>query len=72
VTFTSSSTVEAFSDMIPFPLPPGVVYAAIGPVTAGTARAHGLQPVVVAREASAASLVEALVSSLKPGPQEGT
>lgn len=61
VTFTSSSTVEAFREMTPFPLPAGVVFAAIGPVTADTVRAHGLAPLVVAAESTAASLVEALV-----------
>lgn len=61
VTFLSSSAVESFHELLGAPPRGGVVFAAIGPVTADTARALGLAPVVVAREATVAGLIEALV-----------
>jgi uroporphyrinogen III methyltransferase/synthase len=51
VTFTSSSTVRHFAALFPAGELPrlmaGVVVACIGPVTAATAREHGLRPDVV-------------------------
>lgn len=60
VTFTSSSTVEAFHQLAPERLPEGVVFAAIGPITAATAREHGFSPAVVAESYTVAGLVQAL------------
>lgn len=66
VTFTSSSTVERWVDaMGSTPAPP--VVACIGPVTADTARAHGIDVDVVAREHTIPGLVAALVEHLAPG-----
>jgi uroporphyrinogen III methyltransferase / synthase len=61
VTFTSSSTVENYlraagADHVP------PVVAAIGPVTAATARSHGLTVTVEATEHTIAGLVEAVVA----------
>jgi uroporphyrinogen III methyltransferase/synthase len=67
VTFLSSSAVESFHEMLTSPPSPNVVYAAIGPVTADTARALGYEPVVVAREATVAGLVDALVQHYSRG-----
>ena len=63
VTFTSSSTVRSFVDLVG----PGAarasrfVAAVIGPVTAGTARELGLADVVEAAPHSVPGLVDALV-----------
>lgn len=59
VTFTSSSTVERFVDAVG----PGTgraIVACIGPVTAATARALGLDPEIVAEEHTVEGLLEAL------------
>jgi uroporphyrinogen III methyltransferase/synthase len=56
--FTSSSAVEHF--MAAARLPEGCRIAAIGPVTAGTLRNHGLKIDVQAEEYSLKGLVEAL------------
>jgi uroporphyrinogen III methyltransferase/synthase len=61
VTFTSSSTVEAFGDLAPSPLPAGLVYACLGPITARTAAARGFAPLVVADTYTVDGLVDALV-----------
>jgi uroporphyrinogen-III synthase len=59
VTFTSSSTVERFLDLFgPDAMPP--VVACIGPITAATARDHGLTVDVEAHQHTIAGLVDAL------------
>jgi uroporphyrinogen-III synthase len=61
VTFTSSSTVTNFLDALGHrPVPP--VVAAIGPVTAATARDRGLHVDVEAPEHTIDGLVAALVA----------
>jgi uroporphyrinogen III methyltransferase / synthase len=61
VTFTSSSTVERFLDALgPGAVPPAV--ACIGPVTATTARRHGLEVTVEADVHTIDGLVAALVA----------
>jgi uroporphyrinogen-III synthase len=61
VTFTSSSTVTNFLRAIgDRPVPP--VVAAIGPVTAATAREYGLTVDVEAEVHTVAGLVDALVA----------
>ena len=65
VTFTSSSTVEHFVAAFgTAALPPTI--ACIGPVTAATARAHGIDVTVEAGEHTIAGLVAALVARLGP------
>lgn len=66
VTFTSSSTVTNFcralgETAVP-PLLEGVAIACIGPITAGTAREHGLTPHVVCTEYTIPALVSALTA----------
>jgi uroporphyrinogen III methyltransferase/synthase len=65
VTFTSSSTVERWAEAMGAAAPPSIV-ACIGPVTADTARAHGIDVDVVAREHTMTGLVAALVDHLSP------
>lgn len=64
IAFTSSSTVSYFMEaMAPYggkQLLEGVSIACIGPITADTARAHGLQADVVACEYTVEGLLEAL------------
>lgn len=60
VTFTSSSTVERFVEAVGVDRVPPVV-AAIGPVTAGTARSRGLTVDIEATEHTIDGLVAALV-----------
>ncbi|HLJ53404.1 MAG TPA: uroporphyrinogen-III C-methyltransferase [Chthonomonadaceae bacterium] len=67
VTFTSSSTVRNFVATLEaagcdasFRLPAGCIAAAIGPVTAETARAAGIEPAIVALEHTIPGLVAAL------------
>jgi uroporphyrinogen III methyltransferase/synthase len=65
VTFTSSSTVTNFlAALAQAPEPPAVppVVAAIGPVTAATAREHGLDVAVEAPVHTIDGLVDALVA----------
>jgi uroporphyrinogen-III synthase len=64
VTFTSSSTVERYLEAMGDRPVPGVV-ACIGPITAATARDHGLSVDVVADEHTIAGLVRALVDHLR-------
>jgi uroporphyrinogen III methyltransferase/synthase len=61
VTFTSSSTVERLLELVGSDAIPSVV-ACIGPVTAATAREHGLDVDVEAPVHTIAGLVEALVA----------
>jgi uroporphyrinogen III methyltransferase/synthase len=68
ITFTSSSTVHAFCELIQRRLGDGpsralltgAVIACIGPITAATARERGLEPAVIAREYTADGLAKAL------------
>lgn len=67
VTFTSSSTVTNFMEMLkrmglqdPLPLLKNVEVACIGPVTAKTAEAAGLKVTLMAAEATIESLIAAL------------
>jgi uroporphyrinogen III methyltransferase/synthase len=60
VTFTSSSAVEHYLEVMAGWVPP--VVACIGPVTADTARRHGLTVTVEAPEHTAQGLVAALVA----------
>lgn len=66
VTFTSSSTVDAFHELAPEP-PGGLLYAAIGPVTAETARARGFAPLLVAGTATVDGLLETLAAHYQRG-----
>lgn len=68
ITFTSSSTVRGFVASIaasglgaPGEVLRGVAVACIGPVTAATAREHGLVPAVTAEEYTMNGLTDALV-----------
>src|SRR5439155_25403699 len=65
ITFTSSSTVTNFCDLVgPLPEPsPAVV--SIGPVTSTTARARGLRVDIEAAEHTIAGVVTALVDRLR-------
>ena len=60
ITFTSSSTVHRFVEAAGSHNVPPVV-ACIGPVTAATAREHGLTVDVEARDHTVEGLVDALV-----------
>lgn len=65
ITFTSSSTVENYLDAVGRAGMPGVV-ACIGPVTADTARAKGLNVTLVAEEHTIAGLLAGLVAHFSP------
>jgi uroporphyrinogen III methyltransferase/synthase len=60
VAFTASSTVEGFLRGYGGPPPPGVRVAAIGPVTADTARSAGIQVATTAAEHTIGGLVAAI------------
>ena len=60
VAFTASSTVEGFLRGYGGPPPPGVRVAAIGPVTAGTARSAGIPVAATATDHTIGGLVEAI------------
>jgi uroporphyrinogen III methyltransferase/synthase len=60
VAFTASSTVEGFLRGYGGPPPTGVRVAAIGPVTAGTARSAGIRVAATATEHTIGGLVEAI------------
>jgi uroporphyrinogen III methyltransferase / synthase len=60
VSFTSSSTVANFAAMTGVPMG-GLKAAAIGPITAETARAHGFEVVVAPAEYTVEALIEAIV-----------
>jgi uroporphyrinogen III methyltransferase / synthase len=71
-TFTSSSTVENFCDLLgprAVELLKRVRVATIGPVTTETARVRGLRVDVVAREYTVAGLIQALVESYEEAVQ---
>jgi uroporphyrinogen III methyltransferase/synthase len=61
VTFTSSSTVTRLLELVGPDAIPGIV-ACIGPVTAATAREHGLSVDIEAVDHTVAGLVDALVA----------
>ncbi len=74
VTFTSSSTVKNFMKMLkrmgvedPLPLLKGVEVACIGPVTAETAEAAGLEVTLMAKEATMTSLIDVLCEWKRAG-----
>jgi uroporphyrinogen III methyltransferase/synthase len=60
VAFTSSSTVTNFCEMVGAGAARGLKAAAIGPVTAETARAAGLEVVVQPRKYTVAALTDAI------------
>jgi uroporphyrinogen-III synthase len=60
VAFTASSTVDGFLQGYGGPPPPGVRVAAIGPVTADTARAAGIRVAATATEHTIPGLVAAI------------
>jgi uroporphyrinogen III methyltransferase/synthase len=60
VAFTASSTVEGFLRGYGGPPPPGVRVAAIGPVTADTARSAGIRVVATATDHTIGGLVAAI------------
>lgn len=64
ITFTSSSTVENFVKLVG-KVPEGIKIACIGPITAETAKAHGLKPDIIADEYTIEGLVAAMVDVLK-------
>ncbi len=70
VTFGSSSTVENFLSLIPaetLKAHPGVLLAAIGPVTARTLSRHGLEAGLQPEEYTIPALVEALAAHFAAG-----
>ena len=67
IAFTSSSAVSAFLDVAGRQAVPPVV-ACIGPVTAATARDHGLTVDVEAEVHTLDGLVDALVDTFRAGP----
>jgi len=70
ITFTSSSTVTRFLDAAgPESLPP--VVAAIGPITAATAREHGVRVDIEAEVHSIDGLVDAILGWAATGPRSG-
>ena len=68
ITFTSSSTVRHFVGAMPEPLSNRVKIACIGPITAQTARDHGLRVDIIAQEYTTRGLVDAIVRSRTPIP----
>ncbi|MBI3209185.1 MAG: uroporphyrinogen-III C-methyltransferase [Candidatus Solibacter usitatus] len=62
VTFTSSSTVKNFLSLAGAESLRGVKIASIGPVTSDTARRHGLEVTVEAKEHTTAGLLAAILS----------
>jgi len=62
VTFTASSTVRNFHRAMGEVEGPSIPVAAIGPITAGTARDLGYEVVVVAKEYTIPGLVDAVVT----------
>ncbi len=73
ITFTSSSTVRHFFDLLgdeALPIANRVLIACIGPITAQTAREHGLQVGVIAREYTIPGLVAALTNHFDKAVQQ--
>ena len=68
VTFTSSSTVRNFMNILSERrFMDGVKVAVIGPVTEETARRYGLEPTIVPSEYTVPALVEAIVKYFQNG-----
>lgn len=67
VTFTSSSTVERFCEIVG-PRPEGLRAASIGPITSDTARRHGIDVVVEADPHDLGGLVDAVLAALRREP----
>jgi uroporphyrinogen III methyltransferase/synthase len=67
VAFTASSTVEGFLRGYGGPPPPGVRVAAIGPVTAGAARAAGIRVAATAADHTIGGLVAAIEHAVAGG-----
>jgi uroporphyrinogen III methyltransferase / synthase len=70
VAFTASSTVEGFVRGYGGPPPSGVRVAAIGPVTAGAARAAGMRVAATATQHTIPGLVAAIEHAADPGRDE--
>jgi uroporphyrinogen III methyltransferase/synthase len=72
VTFTSSSTVRGFLQLLapadPRRLLEGVVVAAIGPITAETAATHGLRVSVMPHEYTVPALADAIAAHFETSP----
>jgi uroporphyrinogen-III synthase len=68
VAFTASSTVEGFLRGYGGPPPPGVRVAAIGPVTAETARSAGIRVAATATDHTIGGLVAAIERAVAPRP----
>jgi len=66
VAFTASSTVTGFLRGYGGPPPPGVRVAAIGPVTAGTARSAGIRVAATAADHTIGGLVAAIEHAVAP------
>ena len=68
VTFTSSSTVRNFVDLLGSrpPSVEGIRFASIGPVTSATLRELGLRVDIAAKEFTIPGLVKAIVSAISP------
>lgn len=72
VSFGSSSTVENFLALIPAELlrrHPETALAAIGPVTAATLRAHGLEAAITPRDYTIPALADAIAAHFSPSQQ---
>jgi uroporphyrinogen III methyltransferase / synthase len=67
LTFTSSSTVSNFSDLLGTTPDPQPLVVSIGPVTSATAREHSLRVDVEASEHTIDGLVDALLGALGAG-----
>ena len=71
VTFTSSSTVRNFMELLSDKTAMnGVKVAVIGPITAETARTYGLEPAIAPAEYTIPALVEAIVEYFKQVPRQ--
>ena len=66
ITFTSSSTVDNFCDLVGKVPEPQPVVVSIGPVTSSTARSRGLRVDAEATEHTIDGLVEGLLLRLSP------
>ncbi|HJW61366.1 MAG TPA: uroporphyrinogen-III synthase [Actinomycetota bacterium] len=71
VAFTASSTVQGFVRGYGGPPPPDVRVAAIGPVTAGTARSAGIRVAATATEHTIPGLVAAIEQAVATRPGAG-
>ena len=71
VAFTASSTVQGFVRGYGGPPPPAVRVAAIGPVTAGTARSAGIRVAATATEHTIPGLVAAIEQAVASRPGAG-